>query len=76
MDTQRTLDSLLLGCSLCHRSMERGEIVYEEQVGWAAKRKKGGTNALVARRKTGRIACTQCVNRARRGVAEGQMAIQ
>lgn len=72
---QQTFDSPLPGCSLCHRAIREGEIVYEEQIGWAARRKGGGLNALVARRSTGRVACAQCVSRARRGIHPEQMSI-
>jgi hypothetical protein len=72
---QQEFDSPLIGCSLCYRALERGEAVYEEQIGWAKQRAKGGLNALVARRSTGRVACERCVQKARRGIHPDQLTI-
>ena len=72
---QAEFDSPLPGCSLCYRAMERGEAVYEEQIGWAKRRPRGGLNALVARRATGKLACERCVQKARRGIHPDQLTI-
>lgn len=72
---QEEFDRPLLGCSLCHRAIEDGETVYEEQLGWAARRKRGGLNALTSRRSTGRVACARCIQRMKRDVHPEQMTI-
>jgi len=72
---QAEFDSPLLGCSLCHRPMEKGEAVYEEQVGWARRRAGGGLNALLSRRSTGRVACARCIERMRHGTHPDQLTI-
>lgn len=72
---QAEFDSPLPGCSLCFRAMEQGEAIYEEQVGWARRRRGGGLNALTARHSTGRIACERCVQKAKRGIHPNQLTI-
>ena len=72
---QEEFDRPLVGCDLCHRAIGDGEAVYEEQVGWAKRRRSGGLNALVARRTTRRIACERCVTKARRGIHPDQLQL-
>jgi len=72
---QAEFDSPLPGCALCYRAIQDGETVYEEQMGWAARRTRGGLNALVARRSTGRVACAQCVQKIKRGIHPNQLTI-
>lgn len=72
---QQEFDSPLLGCSLCHRAIESGELIYEEQTGWVKKRTGGGTNALTDARKTGRVACARCIEKLRRHIHPEQLRI-
>jgi hypothetical protein len=72
---QAEFDSVLPGCSLCHRPIERGETLYEEQVGWAKRRRNGGLHSLVARRSTGRTCCEGCAQKARRGIHPEQLQL-
>lgn len=73
---QQEFDRPLLGCALCKRAIQDGEPVFEEQTGWAARRKRGGLNALVARRSTGKVACYGCVNRLKRDIHPEQLTIE
>lgn len=75
MSLQAEFDSPLRGCSLCYRPIGESEVVWEEQTGWAKRRKQGGTNALVARKPTGLIACSRCVERARLGIHPNQLTL-
>lgn len=43
-----------------------------EIVGYERERRQGGTNHVVARRRTGRVVCSFCAERVQRGEVEGQ----
>lgn len=45
---------------------------YREITGWEKLRAQGGANHITARRETGRLACSECITRMRRGLALNQ----
>ena len=56
-------------CSFCRREVLPHTRMYYEVLGWEAERKKGGTNALRLRSRTGAVAHWECVDRAAHGHA-------
>ena len=72
---QEEFDSPLPGCSLGYHAIPEGVPVYDEQIGWAKRRKGGGLHSLLVRKATGRVACERCVQKARRGIHPDQLSI-
>jgi hypothetical protein len=63
-------ESALPRCCECERPLER--VALYEIVGFERDRAQGGTNHVVARRRTGRVVGSCCVLRVQAGLGEQQ----
>lgn len=62
-------------CHICGAEITRQAHAYRRVSGYIRQRGAGGPNQITAPKPTGEVACDDCVDKLKRGLDPGQMAL-